>query len=125
MYQIDSSDLLVVHDAHPQYVSTIHAAELAAVEKDLRAASPRSHCFRARRAQRLGQARHRHQFRRHGYGDDGAIWGGEIFDGSVRDGFERVAHLRSASLPGGDAAATNPVQAAAGFLDSARGICPI
>ena len=51
-----------------------------------------------------------------GYGDDGSIWGGEIFVGSVEDGFERVAHLRPAALPGGDAAAQYPVQAAAGFL---------
>ncbi len=51
-----------------------------------------------------------------GYGDDGTIWGGEIFVGSVRRGFERVAHLRQAALPGGDAAAQYPVQAAAGFL---------
>ena len=51
-----------------------------------------------------------------GYGDDGTIWGGEIFAGSVREGFQRVAHLRAAALPGGDAAASYPVQAAAGFL---------
>ena len=51
-----------------------------------------------------------------GYGDDDSIWGGEIFVGSVKEGFERVAHLRSAALPGGDAAAQYPVQAAAGFL---------
>jgi hydrogenase maturation protein HypF len=36
--------------------------------------------------------------------------------GSVKGGFERVAHLRNAALPGGDAAAQYPVQAAAGFL---------
>jgi len=35
----------------------------------------------------------------------------------VKAGFERVAHLRSAALPGGDAAAHYPVQAAAGFLE--------
>ena len=51
-----------------------------------------------------------------GYGDDGSIWGGEIFVGSIKEGFDRVAHLRSAALPGGDAAARFPVQAAAGFL---------
>ena len=57
-----------------------------------------------------------------GYGDDGAIWGGEIFAGSVREGFERVAHLRQAALVGGDAAARHPVQAAAGFLDQVDGL---
>jgi hydrogenase maturation protein HypF len=51
-----------------------------------------------------------------GFGDDGTIWGGEIFAGSVAHGFTRVAHLRPASLPGGDAAAQHPEQAAAGFL---------
>jgi len=51
-----------------------------------------------------------------GYGDDGAIWDGEFFVGSVLEGFERVAHLRQALLPGGDAAARYPVQVAAGFL---------
>ena len=43
-----------------------------------------------------------------GYGDDGTIWGGEIFAGSIAEGFERVAHLRTAALPGGDAAARYP-----------------
>jgi hydrogenase maturation protein HypF len=52
-----------------------------------------------------------------GYGDDGTIWGGEVFVGSVRDGLERVAHLRPAALVGGDAAARHPVQAAVGFID--------
>ena len=51
-----------------------------------------------------------------GYGDNGAIWGGEFFVGSVRAGFTRVAHLREAQLAGGDAAARHPVQAAAGFV---------
>ena len=57
-----------------------------------------------------------------GYGDDGTIWGGEIFAGSVREGFERVAHLRPAALAGGDAAARHPVQAAAGFLAQLDGL---
>src|ERR1700679_1053503 len=56
------------------------------------------------------------------YGDDATTWGGEIFVGSVKAGFERIAHLRTASLPGGDAAAEHPVQAAAGFLAQLDGL---
>lgn len=57
-----------------------------------------------------------------GYGDAGTIWGGEIFVGDVAPGFERVGHLRSALLAGGDAAAQHPVQAAAGFLYQLDGL---
>jgi len=116
MYEINSSELLVVHDTHPQYLSTIHAGELAAAET-ISVQHHRAHIAsvlaeRGAWDQRvLGVS-----FDGTGYGDDAAIWGGEIFAGSIREGFERVAHLRSATLPGGDAAAANPVQAAAGFL---------
>jgi hydrogenase maturation protein HypF len=116
MYEIDSDQLLLVHDAHPQYLSTIHAAELHASEK----CAVQHH--RAHIASVLAE---RGAFDKRvigvsfdgtGYGDDGTIWGGELVAGSVREGFDRVAHLRVAALPGGDAAASFPVQAAAGFL---------
>jgi len=116
MYQIDSKDLVIVHDAHPQYVSTIHAGELTSAEK-IFVQHHRAHVASvlAERAawntRVIGVG-----FDGTGYGDDGTIWGGEIFVGSVRDGLERIAHLRKATLPGADAAAANPVQAAAGFL---------
>ena len=50
-----------------------------------------------------------------GYGLDGAIWGGEFFcvDGSQ---FERVAHLRSFGLPGGDAAVREGWRSAASLI---------
>jgi hydrogenase maturation protein HypF len=116
MYEIDERQLLVVHDAHPQYASTLHALELPAAER---------HAVQHHRAHLASVLAERGawdervigiSFDGTGYGDDGTIWGGEIFVGSVRAGFERVAHLRQASLPGGDAAAWYPVQAAAGFL---------
>jgi hydrogenase maturation protein HypF len=117
MYEIQPDKLLIVHDAHPQYVSTLHALELEAAEK--RAVQHhRAHIAsviaeRGAWDQRVIAV----SFDGTGYGDDHSIWGGEVFAGSVRSGFERVAHLRSAVLPGGDAASSYPVQAAAGFLD--------
>src|SRR5580765_2265973 len=116
MYEIDRSELLVVHDCHPQYASSVYAAEFKSLET-----RPVQH-HRAHIASVLAE---RGEWNTRvigvsldgtGYGDDGSIWGGEIFVGSVAQGFDRVAHLRSAALPGGDAAAQNPVQAAAGFL---------
>ena len=116
MYEVAWGDLLVIHDSHPQYASTTHALELPAGQK----CSVQHH--RAHVASVLaedGEWKTRVvgvSFDGTGYGDDGSIWGGEIFLGGVEEGFERVAHLRPASLPGGDAAAQNPIQAAAGFL---------
>jgi hydrogenase maturation protein HypF len=116
MYEVDSRDLLVAHDAHPHYVSTLHTAEFPAAQR-CAVQHHRAHIASvlAERAawdkQIIGVS-----FDGTGYGDDGTIWGGEIFVGSMRAGFKRIAHLRPAVLPGGDAAATQPVQAAAGFL---------
>jgi len=116
MYEVNWDDLLVVHDAHPQYVSTVHARAMSGAAK--RAVQHHRAHVASVLAERgewdkkvLGIS-----FDGTGYGDDGAIWGGEFFAGSVRDGFTRAAHLQNAALPGGDAAARFPVQAAAGFL---------
>ncbi|HSY57946.1 MAG TPA: carbamoyltransferase HypF [Terriglobales bacterium] len=116
MYEVPWDELLVVHDCHPQYASTIHAGMLSSAEKR-GVQHHRAHLASAVAEhgawdeQVIGVC-----FDGTGYGDDGTIWGGEIFTGSVRGGFERIAHLRRAVLAGGDAAAHHPVQAAAGFL---------
>jgi hydrogenase maturation protein HypF len=116
MYEVSWGDLLVVHDAHPQYVSSLHALDLPAARK----CAVQHH--RAHVASVLAEREAWDQrvigvsLDGTGYGDDGSIWGGEFFCGSVAQGFERVLHLRSALLPGGDAAARYPVQCAAGFL---------
>ncbi len=122
MYEVRWDDLLVISDSHPEYASTVHASKLPAAGKQ----SVQHH--RAHIASVLAEREAWDErvlgvsFDGTGYGDDGAIWGGEIFDGSVASGFRRIAHLRYASLPGGDAAAQNPVQAAAGFLSQIGGL---
>ncbi len=116
MYEVRWDELLLVYDLHPEYFSTVRAASLPVQQS-----YPVQH-HRAHVASVL--AEHGEWTRRvaglsldgTGYGDDASIWGGEIFVGSVQEGFQRVAHLRRAALPGGDAAARHPVQAAAGFL---------
>ncbi|HVR07905.1 MAG TPA: carbamoyltransferase HypF [Thermoanaerobaculia bacterium] len=122
MYEIDWERLLIAHDSHPQYASTLFAQTLSG------AGTVAVQHHRAHVASVLAE---RGALDRRvlgialdgtGYGDDGAIWGGEIFAGSVRDGLVRVAHLRQAVLPGGDAAARHPVQAAAGFLAGMDGL---
>jgi hydrogenase maturation protein HypF len=122
MYEMAWQDVLVVHDAHPEYRSTAHALQLPSAEK--RAVQHHRAHVASVLAERgewekqvLGVS-----FDGTGYGDDGSIWGGEFFTGSLRAGFERVAHLRPAALPGGDAAAQYPVQAAAGFLAQVEGL---
>ncbi len=116
MYEVSRKELLVVHDLHPQYLSTSHAAALSI---------PQAVAIQHHRAHIASVLAERGEWTKRvigvsfdgtGYGDDGSIWGGEFFIGSVQDGFTRIAHLRPAALAGGDAAAHHPVQAAAGFL---------
>ncbi len=116
MYDIDARQLTVVHDLHPQFTSTRLAASLPARR---RLAVQHHHAH-------LASVLAEHAILDDrvvgvaldgtGYGLDGGIWGGEIFVGSLREGFERSAWLRPVLMPGGDAAAHFPVQAAAAFL---------
>lgn len=115
MYEIDAGALVVAHDLHPQYHSTEFAASLG--HRHVAVQHHRAHIASVL-AERgawdtpvVGFA-----FDGTGYGDDGAIWGSEAFSGTLAGGLERVGHLRTVPLPGGDAAARFPVQAAAGFL---------
>jgi hydrogenase maturation protein HypF len=122
MYEVRWEELLLVGDVHPQYLSTAHAATLEVLQ---------NHAVQHHRAHVASVLAERGEWTKRvvgvsfdgaGYGDDGSIWGGEIFVGSVQEGFERVAHLRRAALAGGDAAAHYPVQAAAGYLAQVDGL---
>jgi hydrogenase maturation protein HypF len=116
MYEVPWQELIVARDAHPQYLSSMHALTLDG------AASYAIQHHRAHIASVLAERAAWEKrvlgvsFDGTGFGDDGTIWGGEFFVGSILEGFDRIAHLRPATLAGGDTAARHPVQAAAGFL---------
>ncbi|HST10438.1 MAG TPA: carbamoyltransferase HypF [Terriglobales bacterium] len=121
MYEVSANDLLVVHDCHPQYLSTAHAWEYPGEKRGVQ--HHRAHIASVLAEREAWENRVLGiSLDGTGYGDDATIWGGEIFVGSIAEGFERVAHLRPAALPGGDAAAQHPVQAAAGFLAQTEGL---
>lgn len=122
MYEVRWEDLLVAHDCHPEYVSTTHALALPGADK-VAIQHHRAHLASVIAEKGAwGKRVVGVSFDGTGYGDDATVWGGEIFVGSAVDGFYRAAHLRPAVLPGGDAAARHPVQAAAGFLAQLDGL---
>ncbi|QSZ66969.1 carbamoyltransferase HypF [Methanofollis aquaemaris] len=107
---------VIAHDLHPQFLSTRYArtlaeecgAELVAVQHH------RAHIAATTREECVGIA-----IDGVGYGDDGTIWGGEIFAGAAPH-LERTAHLESVGMPGGDLATKFPERMLYGILPEER-----
>ncbi|MFG2226619.1 carbamoyltransferase HypF [Streptomyces sp. NPDC048644] len=111
---------LVAADRHPGYRS-LSRARRAAGTHDVRqvqhhhahiASAMAEHGLDGRR-QVIGVA-----FDGTGYGDDGAVWGGEFLLADYA-GFHRFAHLTYVPQPGGDAAVRHPYRMALAHLHAA------
>jgi hydrogenase maturation protein HypF len=100
-------------DQHPGYLSTRWAEEHAQGRPLIRVQHHHAHIAAVMAEHRLdGQTPViGFSFDGTGYGDDGAIWGGEVLVADYR-GYRRAAHLKYTPLPGGDAAVKRPYRLA-------------
>jgi hydrogenase maturation protein HypF len=108
----------LAYDLHPNYLSTRYALERASRE-GLPAIGVQHHyahiaaCMAENGLDEqpvIGVA-----FDGTGYGEDGAIWGGEFLIADY-SGYQRAAHLSYVPLPGGDTAIRKPARAALAYL---------
>jgi hydrogenase maturation protein HypF len=95
---------VIAHDLHPQFLSTRFAREIASDHglELVPVQHHRAHIAAATTRPCIGIA-----IDGVGFGDDGTVWGGEIFSGQVPD-FRRVAHLEPVPMAGGDLATRFP-----------------
>jgi len=110
---------IIAYDMHPNYLATRYALERA--QREGLTAVPVQH-HHAHIAACLAENGHPGDrpvigvsFDGTGYGDDGAIWGGEFFIADYA-GYERPYHLAYTPLPGGDLAVKEPWRLALAWL---------
>jgi len=116
MYGVERETLVVAHDLHPQYVSTRHALDQIAA-RHVAVQHHEAHIAAVLlEHRRLDESVVGIALDGTGYGRDETIWGGELLIGSASAGFHRQPLFEPVMMPGGDAAARFPVQAAAAYL---------
>jgi hydrogenase maturation protein HypF len=109
---------LIVHDLHPDYLSTRWA--LGRAEPKLAVQHHHAHIASCMAENGISEQVIGIAFDGAGFGDDGQVWGGEFLLCDY-NGYRRCAHLRYVSLPGGDHAAQQSWRMAAAHLHDALG----
>jgi hydrogenase maturation protein HypF len=115
----DVTPRLVVHDLHPEYLSTKYAQDREGVEL-VGVQHHHAHLAAVLAEHRLDGPVVGAIFDGTGYGTDGTVWGGELLVGGLA-GFERAGSLRPVRMPGGAAAIREPWRMACAWLAEAFG----
>ncbi|MGR8012053.1 carbamoyltransferase HypF [Streptomyces hypolithicus] len=112
---------LIAADRHPGYRSGQWAARRSTGRPVVRVQHHHAHIASAMAEHGLDGSRRviGVAFDGTGYGDDGAVWGGEILLADY-DGYSRFGHLGYVPLPGGDATVRRPYRMALAHLRAAR-----
>lgn len=111
---------VIVHDLHPEYLSTKYARQCDSIETKIGVQHHHAHiasCLvdNGAEGEVIGVA-----MDGLGFGTDGRMWGGEFFIADLRHA-ERVAHLDYMPLPGGVRAIREPWRMAAAYLERTYG----
>lgn len=109
---------LVAHDLHPDYASTRYALELGLPTVGVQ--HHFAHALSCLAEHGLEGPALAVVMDGTGWGEDGAVWGGEFLQVSL-EGYRRLGHLRYVPLPGGEAAVREPWRMAAAYLDRLYG----
>jgi hydrogenase maturation protein HypF len=117
LFEIDPQ--VVVHDLHPEYLSTkyalgLHGVDLIAVQHH-HAHIAACLADNGEEGPAIGVA-----FDGLGYGADATLWGGEFMVADLRQ-FRRVGHFETVPMPGGAAAIKQPWRMALAYLDRIYG----
>jgi hydrogenase maturation protein HypF len=112
---------VVVHDLHPEYLSTKYAVERFPAGRRIAVQHHHAHVASCAAehgitAPFLGVA-----YDGLGMGDDGTLWGGEILLADL-GGYRRLARFGRAPLPGGALAVKRPYRMALGYLFGAEAL---
>jgi hydrogenase maturation protein HypF len=108
---------VIAYDMHPNYLASIYALERAQRENlpTVEIQHHHAHIAACMAEHGLNEPVIGVSFDGTGYGEDGAIWGGEFLVGDYKF-FQRAAHLEYFPLPGGDAAIRKPARTALALL---------
>ncbi len=107
----------IAYDMHPNYLATRYALERAERENlpTIAVQHHHAHVAACMAEHGLNEPVIGVSFDGTGYGEDGAIWGGEFLVADYKS-YQRAAHLEYFPLPGGDAAIKRPARTALALL---------
>lgn len=108
---------VIAYDMHPNYLATRYALERAERENlpTIAVQHHHAHVTACMAEHGLTEPVIGISFDGTGYGDDGAIWGGEFLVADAKS-YQRAAHLEYFPLPGGDASIKKPARTALALL---------
>lgn len=115
LFNINKIDA-AAYDKHPAYASTTFTSKLKNIKTRIEVQHHKAHIASVMAENGINGNLIGFAWDGTGYGDDGKIWGSEIFEVNQDLNFIRVGHLKEKILPGGEISIKNPYRMAVSYL---------